>query len=54
MAGVGATNDQAVIYALKKFNEWLKKYAPPEAKHMNFSQVGSWTMLKSAPLKKRI
>ena len=37
----GAANSPAAIYALRKFNEWLKKYAPPEAKHMNFSQAGS-------------
>jgi len=41
MSRGGAANSPAAIYALRKFNEWLKKYAPPEAKHMNFSQAGS-------------
>ena len=37
----GAANSPAAIYALRKFDEWLKKYAPPSAKNMNFSQAGA-------------
>jgi len=37
----GAANSPAAVYALRKFDEWLKKYAPPEAFKMNFSQAGS-------------
>ena len=37
----GAANSPAAVYALTKFDEWLKKYAPPEAINMNFSQAGS-------------
>lgn len=37
----GAANGPAAVYALTKFDQWLKKYAPPEAKKMNFSQAGS-------------
>jgi len=37
----GAANSPAAVYALTKFNKWLKLYAPPEAKNMNFSQAGA-------------
>mgnify|MGYP000406135930 CR=1 FL=1 len=37
----GAANSPAAVYALSKFDKWLKKYAPPEALKMNFSQAGS-------------
>lgn len=36
----GATNGPAAVYALTKYIEWLKKYAPPEAAGMNFSEAG--------------
>jgi glycerol transport system substrate-binding protein len=36
----GATNAPAAIYALRKYLEWLEKYAPPEAKEMTFSDAG--------------
>ena len=32
MARGGATNSPAAVYALEKYVEWLKKYAPPAAK----------------------
>ncbi len=37
----GAANSPAAIYALTKYDKWLKRYAPPEARKMNFSQAGS-------------
>lgn len=37
----GAANSPAAIYALSKFDSWLKKYAPKEAQNMNFTQAGS-------------
>lgn len=37
----GALNSPAAAYATRKYVEWLNKYAPPEAKQMNFSQAGS-------------
>ena len=37
----GAANSPAAVYAMTKFDEWLKKYAPPEARKMNFSQAGA-------------
>lgn len=37
----GAANSPAAIYAMRKFYEWLNKYAPPEAKNMNFTQAGA-------------
>lgn len=37
----GAANSPAAVYALTKFDTWLKKYAPPEAAEMNFSQAGA-------------
>ncbi len=36
----GAVNGPAAVYAITKFTEWLNKFAPPEAKDMNFSQAG--------------
>jgi glycerol transport system substrate-binding protein len=36
----GATNGPAAVYALTKYIEWLKKYAPPEAAGMTFSEAG--------------
>lgn len=36
----GATNGPAAVYALTKYIDWLKKYAPPEASGMTFSEAG--------------
>jgi len=37
----GAANSPAAVYAMTKFDKWLKEYAPPEARKMNFSQAGA-------------
>jgi glycerol transport system substrate-binding protein len=36
----GATNSAPAVYATTKYIEWLKKYAPPEAAGMTFSEAG--------------
>ena len=36
----GATNSPAAVYALTKYLDWMKKYAPPEALGMTFSEAG--------------
>jgi glycerol transport system substrate-binding protein len=36
----GATNSPGAVYALGKYIDWLKKYAPPEAPGMTFSEAG--------------
>ncbi|WKB51413.1 ABC transporter substrate-binding protein [Eleftheria terrae] len=36
----GATNSPAAVYALTKYIDWLKKYAPREAAGMTFSEAG--------------
>ena len=36
----GGANSPAAIYALEKYIDWLKKYAPPEAAGMTFSEAG--------------
>lgn len=36
----GATNSPAAVYALTKFVDWLKSYAPPQAMNMTFSEAG--------------
>ena len=36
----GGTNSPAAVYALDKYIEWLKKYAPPQAAGMTFSEAG--------------
>ncbi|WP_458699746.1 ABC transporter substrate-binding protein [Sulfurospirillum sp. 1307] len=36
----GATNSPAAVYAVKKYIEWLKKYSPPSAAGMVFSEAG--------------
>ena len=36
----GAANSPAAVYALRKYMEWLKAYAPPEASGMTFSEAG--------------
>jgi len=36
----GATNSPAAVYALSKYVEWMKKYAPKEASGMTFGEAG--------------
>ena len=36
----GATNSPPSVYALRKYVEWLKKYAPKEAMGMTFGEAG--------------
>jgi glycerol transport system substrate-binding protein len=36
----GAVNGPAAVYALTKYMDWLKAYAPPEASGMTFSEAG--------------
>lgn len=36
----GATNSPAAVYALSKYVDWMKKYAPPQATGMTFSEAG--------------
>jgi glycerol transport system substrate-binding protein len=36
----GDANSPAAVYALTKYIDWLKKYAPPEAAGMTFSEAG--------------
>ena len=36
----GAVNSAAAVYATEKYVEWLKKYAPPEAASMTFTEAG--------------
>jgi glycerol transport system substrate-binding protein len=36
----GATNSPAAVYALTKYIDWVKKYAPPQALGMTFSEAG--------------
>lgn len=36
----GATNSPAAVFALTKYVQWLKQYAPPEALNMTFSDAG--------------
>jgi len=36
----GATNSPAAVYALSKYVDWMKKYAPPQANGMTFSEAG--------------
>ncbi|MBI3283700.1 MAG: carbohydrate ABC transporter substrate-binding protein [Burkholderiales bacterium] len=37
----GELNGPASVYALNKYLEWLKKYAPPEAMDMTFTDAGT-------------
>jgi len=37
----GALNSPAAVYAITKFTQWLNKFAPPEAKSMNFTEAGA-------------
>ncbi len=36
----GATNSPAAVYALTKYIDWMKKYAPPTAIGMTFGEAG--------------
>ncbi|MFZ3121433.1 MAG: ABC transporter substrate-binding protein [Variovorax sp.] len=36
----GATNSPAAVYALTKYIDWMKKYAPKEAMGMTFGEAG--------------
>ncbi len=36
----GAVNGPAAVYSLRKYIDWLKEYAPPEAAGMTFSEAG--------------
>jgi len=36
----GATNAPAAVYALRKYLDWLNRFAPPEARAMTFSDAG--------------
>ena len=36
----GAANGPAAVYALEKYIDWLKQYAPPQAGGMTFSEAG--------------
>jgi len=36
----GATNSPAAVYALTKYVDWMKKYAPREAENMTFGEAG--------------
>jgi glycerol transport system substrate-binding protein len=38
----GALDSPAAIYSVSKYLQWLEKYAPPEAKNMNFTEAGKW------------
>jgi glycerol transport system substrate-binding protein len=36
----GALNSPAAVYALRKYLEWLHRYAPPQARNMDFLDAG--------------
>jgi glycerol transport system substrate-binding protein len=36
----GATNSPAAVFALTKYVDWMKKYAPPQSMGMTFSEAG--------------
>lgn len=36
----GAVNGPAAVYALTRYMEWLRRFAPPEASGMTFSEAG--------------
>jgi glycerol transport system substrate-binding protein len=36
----GATNSPAAVFALTKYIDWMKRYAPPQAPGMTFSEAG--------------
>ena len=37
----GALDSPPAVYALQKYIDWLKRYAPPEAQQMSFNQAGN-------------
>ena len=37
----GDTNGPAAVYSITKYLDWMKKYAPPQAQGMTFSEVGT-------------
>jgi glycerol transport system substrate-binding protein len=41
MARGGALDSPAAVYALQRYIDWLKRYAPPEAQRMTFNQAGN-------------
>ncbi|RMF12897.1 MAG: carbohydrate ABC transporter substrate-binding protein [Gammaproteobacteria bacterium] len=38
----GALDSPAAVYAVETFIDWLDRYAPPEARDLNFTQAGEW------------
>lgn len=38
----GDMNGAAAVYSVNKFIDWLNKYAPPEAKQLDFSSAGGY------------
>ena len=42
MSRGGALDSPAAVYSVSKYVEWLEKYAPPNAKRMNFTEAGKW------------
>lgn len=38
----GALDSPAAIYSVSKYIDWLNKYAPPDAKTLNFTEAGKW------------
>lgn len=38
----GALNSPAAVYAVRTFDNWLKRFAPVEALNLNFTQAGEW------------
>lgn len=41
MARGGALDSPAAVYALQQYIDWLKRYAPPQAQQMSFTQAGN-------------
>jgi glycerol transport system substrate-binding protein len=41
MARGGALDSPAAVYALQQYIDWLKRYAPAEARQMSFNQAGN-------------
>lgn len=37
----GAVNGPAAVYAIRKWDEWLRKYAPPRGSELRFLSVAS-------------
>src|SRR5690606_1832157 len=37
----GALDSPAAVYALDRYVQWLRRYAPPEARQMTFNQAGN-------------